>query len=170
MTYRELKARHQKAVNEFIKQHAFFAYDQEQHAEGVRKLGTDDVVQIMAGGYVRSDQRDALVDMLQEQHAELIEAMRKEPAFAVEAFRVELNNTEFSYTGDESDALELLGLTPEDIDAEAVLSDALEQAMQEAAGKIQFGEVELQVERPDDVKIEGEPGPGKVRAIKIETP
>lgn len=134
MTYKELKAKHQQAVNDFMSRYAFFAFDKDQYAEGVRKLGTDDVIQIMSGGYVRSDQRDALIAMLQEQHAELIETMRKEPAFAVEAFRVELNNTEYSYTGDESDALEALGLAPDDIDADVVLSDALEKAMQQAAG------------------------------------
>ena len=123
--YKELREKQQKATSDFLSQHGFFAFDDRQYAAGVEKLHTDDVVSIGGGGFIRADQADALSDLLRSQRRELRDALQ-DPDFAREAFQTELINTEYSYTGDVSDALAGLGLTVEDVNADPVLADALD--------------------------------------------
>jgi hypothetical protein len=132
-TYPELRARHQREVNEFP---MFFAFSKDQFAEGMRKFGltpddTDKIYKLgnTGGFYLRTDGK-RLHDML-EQHTQELEAAMKDKFFAVGAFRYELNNHEYCVTHDNTDALSALGLTDADLEGNKTLKSAFGTAVKQ---------------------------------------
>lgn len=132
-TYLEMKARHQKEVELFP---MAFAFNNEQFKEGMEKLGLDakdtqKVLSIGGGGFIRRTDSDAFGAMFDRIHAEKAEA-RKNSDYLFEMFSYELANHEYCYTWDLTDTLRSLGLTLEEIKANAQLNDALIKAIDEA--------------------------------------
>ena len=130
--YLEMKKRHQEDINNFP---MFFAFSNKQFSEGMAKLGltendTDKIYRIVAGGYIRKSDSPKLNELL-DRHIEEMEKAMTEPDFAFEAFRYELANHEYGYTGDETDALDALGLTVEEVNSDPMLSGQLKRAKNE---------------------------------------
>ena len=116
-TYTEMKARHSKEFGEF--EGVFFAFSNEQLAEGMAKLGLapDDyksIVSIGAGGYLLKNKREAFHALFNRQAAERKE-LKKDESKLVEALVYELSNHEYCITGNPEDALNALGLTLESV-------------------------------------------------------
>lgn len=130
--YVELKNKHQKEINDFP---FGFAFSQKQFDDmminkfGLTPEDTDKIYSIGGGGFVRKCDSDAMHEMF-ERHAQERETAMAENKddYLYHMFDYELANHEYNYTGEVSDALEALGLTSKDIDANEVMHDALMRA------------------------------------------
>ena len=129
-TYAQLRARQQKETDDFP---MFFAFSNEQFAEGMRKFGLspDDTGKIYklgntGGFYLRTDAEQ--LHAMFERHGQELTVAMKDKDFAVGAFRYQLNNHEYCITYDSSDALAALGLTDEDLTNNKTLNAAFNKA------------------------------------------
>ena len=117
-TYRQMQERHQKEMNSFP---IAFAYSDQQFDDGMRKLGldpseTDKVVSVSYGAFIRREDHDALMEMFERHSKEERDAfIKNEDDWAYHAFRYELANHEYSYTGDYEPALEACGFTLDEL-------------------------------------------------------
>lgn len=113
--YLEMTARHQKEWNNFP---MFFAFNDKQFAEGMKKLGLNpkDTKKIYrlsdTGGYYRKSDAAALREMIDRQNREMEEAIASDTdgtGFAFDMFYYELSNHEYCITYDISETLNALG-------------------------------------------------------------
>lgn len=122
-SYRAMRAAQQKAVSDFLNKYAFFAFSNEQFSEGLRKFNLSEssedlskLSRIYGGGYMLKDHTAEFAALL-DRNAEEFSSRCNDPEtgarFLYSAFREELANHEYSYTGDPSDALGALGMTLE---------------------------------------------------------
>ena len=133
-SYRQMQERHQKEFNAFP---ISFAFNDTQFNEGMNKLGldpseTDKVVSIGAGGFIRKADMDAFHAMFEriteETHSAFI---KNEDDWAYHAFRYELANHEYSYTGDYEPALEACGFDLDELKQYPDLVVAFRRAMRD---------------------------------------
>ncbi len=112
--YEKLRTKHSKEVNDFP---MFFAFNEEQLEEGLKKLNTtkDNLVQIGGGGLIRKGDKTKYLDMIKRQHAEDIKAV-KDDEYVYQMFRYELANHEYCITYDYTDTLESSGLEFDKLD------------------------------------------------------
>lgn len=120
MTYTELKAKHSKEFGEL--EGIFWAFSDKQFHEGMEKIGLepgqlDKIMRLPGGGFILKAQEWAF-DALFERHTAEREAFLAEPENLYKALVYELNNHEYGYTHDESDALCALGFEPDEIAAD----------------------------------------------------
>ncbi len=131
--YQEMKNRQQERFNSFP---LMFAYNKEQFADGMKKLGltendTDKIYRGEAGCYYRKSDAPALHKMFDDFDRELREAIESDKTgdgFIYDMFHYELSNHEYSYTGDDEDAILAVGLTYDEIATDARLLHGLERA------------------------------------------
>lgn len=125
--YLKLKKSQEKRVNDFPQ---FFAFDNSQFEEGLKKLGVtkEEILNSGYGGFIRKSDKEAYKNMWVEIDNELNEALKDE-VFLFEAFRYELANHEYSYTYDETPALNCLGLRLE------TLTDKQKEILKKATEK-----------------------------------
>ena len=135
-SYYELKQKQQKEFNDFP---IAFAFSEEQFNEGMRKLGlkptdTDKVYKIGFNGFIRKTDSAAFAEMTKRHGLEMEQAIAGDETgdgFIYDMFRYELDNHEFGYTWELEPTLEALGLTMEEIEADARLKHGLEKAIKE---------------------------------------
>ena len=135
--YRELKERQQQEVHEFP---FFFAYSDEQFAEGMKRFGlavedTDKIYKFgdTSGFYLRTD-AERLREMGDRHEAEreaAIAADKKGIGYIYYMFRDELINHEFTWTDELEDTLDALGIAHEEINDNPRLRCGLEKAMKD---------------------------------------
>jgi len=135
--YRELKEQQQQEVHEFP---FFFAYNDEQFAEGMKRFGlavnnTDKIYKFgdTGGFYLRTDAA-RLREMSDRHEAEreaAIAADKKGTGYIYHMFRDELINHEFTWTEDLTDTLDALCITVEEINNNPRLRRGLEKAMKD---------------------------------------
>ena len=128
--YTELKSRHQAEVNAFP---LGFAFSEKQFNEMMEKWGltpddTDKIYHIGMGGYVRKSDADAMHEMF-ERHAAEHEAAMQDDEYLFSMFNYELANHEYCVTYDVTDALDALGLTLEEVNADPRMASALKRAI-----------------------------------------
>ncbi len=131
--YLDLKKQQETEFNAFP---MFFAFNKEQFADGMKKLGLlpdqlDMIYKFNGGGYYRrSDAKDfhALLGRHTEEVEDAIVADIKGDGYIYEMFRYELANHEYGYTCDDSDTLNALGLSLEEIEANPALKEGLKNA------------------------------------------
>ena len=132
--YKALTDANQKEFNKFP---IFFAFNQKQFDEGMRKLGLDpsDTDKIYAlkgtGGFHRRSDSDKLNEMFERHEKALDDAVKGDATgdgFIYEMFTYELENHEYSYTGSVGDALDALGLTTEEVRENTALLHGLKKA------------------------------------------
>ncbi len=132
--YRELRDRQQEEVNAFP---MMFAFSQKQFDEGMEKLGlkptdTDKIYRFgNTGGYYRKTDSKALRDMLERHAKEIEEAIAADKTgegFIYDMFNYELANHEYCVTLSVEDTLNALGLTLEEVNADARMKKALAKA------------------------------------------
>lgn len=107
----------EKLQKEFDNFPMFFAFSEKQFKEGVAKLGFDNedkslkgvLVSIGAGGHIRTSDKQAYMDLVDKMHKRLKTALKDEN-FLLEALIYEMNNYEFSYSGNFEEILNSLGL------------------------------------------------------------
>jgi len=153
-SYKEMMERQQQEVNNF---HLGFAFGNKQFEEMMAKWGLDakkdsdlaQVASLFGGAYILKKDFPSYKDMCQRHRDEMaaaIEADKTGEGFVYEMFLYELGNHEFGYTGDTSDALEVLGYT-----AEQVVGDPkLKRGIEKAATEIFRFEEECERSKEDD--------------------
>lgn len=130
--YLELKTKHQKEIDNFP---FGFAFNETQFNEMMAKWNlspddTDKIYSIGVGGYVRKCDVDAMHEMLERHDKERQEAIKEnKDDYLYHMFNYELANHEYTYTYDLTDTLDALGLTTEEIEANAVMLNALNRAI-----------------------------------------
>lgn len=137
-TYRQLKNRQQEEFNKFP---LGFAFSNSQFKEmmekwGLKETDTDKIYSIGLGGYVRKSDHAAFHEMLSRHSKEFKQAIAEDKTgegFIYQMFLYELNNHEYGYTGDESDTLDALGYTVEEINSDERLLHGLKKAMEAAS-------------------------------------
>ena len=124
--YLNLKKKHEKEINDFP---MFFAFNDEQFKEGLKKLKTikENLRSLSSGGFIKSEDVKKYQDMLLNWGKEHKKAMEKEP-YVYQMFKYELANHEFIITYDEEDTLNALNLTMEEVKKNKVLSEQLDKA------------------------------------------
>lgn len=118
MKYNELKNQHSTELNSF--EGVFFAFNNEQFAEGIKKIGlapddTSKIYSIGSGGYILKTRSQAFSEMFRRHEMEMKE-LKKDQKNLLDALVYELNNHEYNYTGDIEPALDALGLKEDEID------------------------------------------------------
>ncbi len=131
MNYQELNLKHSKEMDSF--DGIFFAFNMEQFKEGMLKIGlqpdeTSKIFKIVAGGYMLKS-RDAAFEEMLTRHNQERQELRKDRKLAIEALTYELQNHEYSYTGEIEPALEALGWDIKDVD-DAMMIEATTNALQ----------------------------------------
>lgn len=147
-TYKEMKERHQAEVNALP---LAFAFSERQYNEKLAewnitpeeaKAGA--IVGIGNGGFIRSSDRELVKGTFKRIREEKAAAIAEDvtgDGFIYEMFLTELNNHEYSYTGDISETLEALGITAEEVNSNKALQNGLKKAVKEiAAGPDPFDE------------------------------
>jgi hypothetical protein len=127
-TYTEQKKRHSDEINGF--KGLFFAFSNEQLAEGLQKLGltmadTGKIFSIGSGGYILKEQAKAFHDMF-ARHSEERKQLRNDNKKLIDALVYELANHEYCITYDPAPALESLDLTSKTVDP-TILKKAINQ-------------------------------------------
>lgn len=106
--YLEFKSQQEKVLSKFPQ---FFAFNENQFNEGLKKLGTTkkDILGTGYGGFIRKTDKECYLKMFEEIDKALNEKLKDE-YFLYCAFRYELNNHEFIITSDYDDTLRVFGL------------------------------------------------------------
>lgn len=139
-SYDILRNNQQKRVDAFLSKYCFFAFSKEQFSEGLQKLGidpeqTEKLVAIGGGGYMLKDHSSEyhqLAEDLQSEYERAANDPESGDQFLYDAFYSELNNHEYSYTGDPVDAIEALGYTVEEVRTNSRLLEILRKAEKQA--------------------------------------
>lgn len=135
--YKAMKDRHQAEVDAFP---MFFAFNQDQFDEGMRKLGlkpgqTKKIYKLgSTGGFYRKDDSQALKDMFLRHRKEQVDAIAADETgdgYIYDMFDYELANHEYGYTRDIEPALDALGLTVDMVNADERLLHGLNKARKE---------------------------------------
>lgn len=135
--YKTMIDRQQKEVDTFLHQFAFFAFSKDQFAKGLERLGLKDGDEKklcylgFSGGYILKDHAAdfaAMMARLNQERAAAVADPETGEQFALQMFRYELSNHEYVYTLDLYETIEALGYTPEEINDNPRLSEALFEA------------------------------------------
>ncbi|MDL2206552.1 hypothetical protein LJC33_06570 [Eubacteriales bacterium OttesenSCG-928-N13] len=133
-SYQALSERHQQEINAFPMK---WGFGDEQIAQGMRELGldptdTEQVIGIGAGGFIRKSDKQAFINMLKRHRAERESAKAVDvdgTGYIYEMFDYELANHEYVYTQRLDETLGALGMTIEEIYADARLTRGLKDAI-----------------------------------------
>lgn len=146
--YKEMKDRHQAEVNALP---LAFAFSRDQYRAKLAEWHITEeeaknggVIGIGGGGFIRSSDRDLVINAFERIAAEeeaAIAADTTGDGFIYEMFLTELNNHEYSYTGDIMETLDALKITTADLEQSEALRNGLKRAVKEiAAGPDPFDE------------------------------
>ena len=138
--YMELKQRQQAEFNAFP---MHFAFSERQFAEGMAALGlaptdTAKIYSAPGGGFYRREDSQRLQEMTDRFDRELAEAIAADETgegFIYEMFLCELDDHEYGYTGDTTDALCALGYTAAEVLGDPRLKRGIEKAVAEIRGR-----------------------------------
>jgi len=132
-TYAEVTARHRLEFNQF--EGVFFAFSNEQFYKGLQSIGLNKdnykgKVQSLGdtGGFILKSRGDALNSMLKRHKLETKQA-RKSEKYLMQSLVYELENHEYGYTYNATEALDALGLTAADL-PEGMLEKACAKALE----------------------------------------
>lgn len=132
--YIEMKKRHQEEINKFP---IYFAFGEEQFARKMNQLGLfpdsdlDKIVSIGTGGFILKEDVSAFNEMFERHRKEKQEAIDADvtgKGFIQDMFYAELKNHEYGYMLDVQEAIESLGYTYEQINADFKLKMGLQRA------------------------------------------
>ena len=139
--YTELRTRQQEEVNALP---LGFAFSNSQFDEMMRGWGldpekdTDKIVSIGAGGFIQKKDRSLMHETFARHERELKEAIASDATgegFIFDMFLYELDNHEYGYTGDTTDALEALGFTAQEVVDDPRLNRGIYKAHQVIMGR-----------------------------------
>ena len=135
-TYKAMKARQQKEVDEFP---FGFAFSEQQFEKMMKNWGLDHnskedlekISRTISGGFIQKKDIPAMKEMFQRHGMEREDAIVSDKTgegYIYQMFLYELKNYEFGYTGDSDDVVEALDLTYEEIEANPALKNGFEMA------------------------------------------
>lgn len=139
--YTEMRNRQQEEFNALP---LGFAFSQKQFNEMMEKWGLDPekdcdkIFSIGYGGYVQKKDAELLHKTRERHDAEMAAAIEEDKTgegFIYEMFLAELENHEYGYTGDTSDALDALGYTAEEVVADKRLNRGITMAHKKIMGR-----------------------------------
>lgn len=147
-TYKEMKKRHQAEINALP---LAFAFSDEQLREKLAAWNITEeeavagaIINIGHGGFIRSSDEDLVMGTFERITKEEDAARAADltgDGYIYEMFLTELNNHEYSYTGDIMETLDALHIAPEELNASPALQNGLKKAVKEiAAGPDPFDE------------------------------
>lgn len=108
--YQEKKAKHQTTINKIMEENkVFWAFSQEQLAEGIKKIGVEkkDLVDIGHGGFMPRANFDKMLGEINAENAELKRLLKADKDDRDKAILYELNNHEAFYTGRIDEVVEI---------------------------------------------------------------
>lgn len=135
--YLELRNRQQKRFDDFCYKYAFFAFNRDQLLKGFKKLGITeeeaaDKLYSMGGGgfYLREKAKEFhdIVSLGMKEREDAAADPETGDKYLFQMFYFELNNHEYSYTGEMEETLDSLGYTWEDVKSDQRLAEALYKA------------------------------------------
>lgn len=135
--YAELRHRQQETFNNLP---LGFAFSNKQFDEMMQNWGldpekdTDKIYSIGAGGYVQKKDAELMHKTMDELDTEMQAAIAADETgegFIYEMFLYELDNHEYSYTGDTEETLDALGYTAEQVLGEPRLKRGMAKAVRE---------------------------------------
>lgn len=133
MNYQELKQKHQKEVNDFLKDTAFFAFDKKQFDEGIKKLNASSdnkIFELGAGGYMLSSAKNGWIALCKRQKQELKDFRQKSESLK-ELIMYELNKHEYIYSEDDDLILEACEISKDEFEKDTNLQKIYKQAKKE---------------------------------------
>ena len=140
-TYKAMKDRHQAEVNALP---LAFAFSDEQLREKLAAWNITEeeakagaITNIGHGGFIRTSDTDLVIGTFERIHNERRAAIAADltgTGFIYEMFLYELNNHEYSYTGDVTETLDALNITAEEVNGNAALQAGLKKAVDEING------------------------------------
>ena len=135
-TYKQMKDRHQSEVNALP---LAFAFSHDRYLERLAEWNITEeeanngaIIGIGGGGFIRSSDRDLVIGTFERIHDETEAAIAADTTgdgFIYQMFLYELNNHEYSYTGDVDETLNALGLTWEEMGDKPALLNGLNKAL-----------------------------------------
>ena len=127
MLYREFKEMKEKEFNELP---TMFAFSMKQLEEQMQKLNTNksEIVNLGGGMFMRR-QDLCLLDTWENKYEAMEKELMLNDDFLLDAFLYELRNHEYIITYDVEDALEVFGLTVEDVKKNDRMLLAINKAM-----------------------------------------
>lgn len=141
--YMELKERQQQEVNALP---LGFAFSEKQFNEMMVDWGLDPekdldkIVSIGYGGFIQKKDRSLMHETFDRHKREMKEAIAADPTgegFIFDMFLRELENHEYGYTGDMTDALEALGFTAQEVVDDPRLNRGISKAHQVIMGRVE---------------------------------
>ena len=139
--YKELRVRQQSEVNALP---LAFAFSNRQFDEMMKGWGLDPekdldkIVSIGAGGFIQKKDRSLMHETFDRHERELKEAIAADETgegFIFDMFLCELDNHEYGYTGDTSEAMEALGFTAQEVVDDPRLNRGICMAHQRIMGR-----------------------------------
>ena len=130
MNYYELKEKQSAELNQFP---ICFAFNQKHFDEAKEKLGVENNSDLRAtpgGGIIKKTNVENLANLWRTQKEEMEKHMADD-LFMLDAIKYELSNHEYSYTYDESDTIEALGLDIKNPRTLTILNHAKKEYLEE---------------------------------------
>lgn len=133
----------QKQQKEFNALPLGFAFGDEQFREMMEKWGltaddTDKIVCVVGGAFIQKKDLNLYYEVTNRHDEEMkaaIAADKTGDGFIYQMFLAELQNHEFSYTGDSEETLDALGYTMEDVTSDDKLSHGFNKAIMAASSE-----------------------------------
>ena len=135
-TYKEMKQRHQNEVNALP---LAFAFSHDRYLERLAAWNITEeeakagaIVGIGNGGFIRASDRDLVIstfERIADEEAAAIAADQDGTGYIYQMFLYELNNHEYSYTGDIDDTLDALHISNKDLAENPALLAGLNAAI-----------------------------------------
>lgn len=139
ITYYDLKNKQQKLYNDFSSNNIYwiFAFSQKEFEQELERLNLkkDELVSIGAGGFMKKSAVEEYQKVLQQME-DITEKIKKDDDLLRDGLRYELANHEYIITYNAAPALDVFGLTYEDIQKDErlkrILKEAINQYLKEA--------------------------------------
>lgn len=133
MNYDELTDKHQEEFNNFP---IFFAFNDKQFEEGLKKFGAkeNDLYRIPGNGFILKKDSKKLSELLDRHGEEMQNHINNDKdgaGFIKGMFYYELSNYEYCYSRDLNEILEVLNLTMEEVKNNKALSNGLKLALED---------------------------------------
>lgn len=132
--YRIMRERQQKKVDDVFAEIVFFAFNENQFQEGMKKIGAKSPSELYrlgsSGGFYKKKDAQRIRQLFSDLECETAEAFRTGGSeFAKEAFLEEMANHEYGYTHDLEPVLDDLGFTEDQVVNTPYLTDGLRMAL-----------------------------------------
>ena len=141
VSYKELKEKNSKELNEFISKNCFWAFSKEQLGEKLNELNItheefeSNYQNFIGGGFIRRDKVKEYNSIVERMNKNKRNLLLENFEFAKDAFMYQMNNYECFISDDYDKVKKALGLTNKDINNNPMLLKAWNSAREEYYNK-----------------------------------